>query len=107
MTPLDGLLAERAWSAKDFQRSGQVQSLFGSILAGLRDRYASASKLDPVELASEARLTLASVGRGIANSPDPEDARALFNELLPPEQEAILGKMRTPPLQIPHQPPPP
>lgn len=103
MTPLDGLLAELSWSAKDFQRSGQIQTPFGSILAGLRERYASASKLDPVELASEARLTLASVGRGIANSPDPEDARALFNELLPAEQEAILGKMATRSVQNPQQ----
>jgi hypothetical protein len=103
MTPLDGLLAELAWSAKDFQRSNQIQIPFGSLLAGLRGRYAGASKLDPVELASEARLTLASVGRGIANSPDPEDARALFNELLPAEQEAILGKMATRSVQNPQQ----
>jgi hypothetical protein len=103
MTPLDGLLAELAWSAKDFQRSSQIQTPFATILAGLREQYAGTTRLDPVELASEARLTLASLSRAIANSPDPDDARALFNELLPTEQEAVLGKMATRSVQNPQQ----
>ncbi len=93
MTPLDGLLAELAWSAEEFQRSNQNQTPFALILSGLREQYAGTTKLDPIELASEARLTLTSIARAIANSSDPDDARALFNELLPTEQEAVLAKM--------------
>jgi hypothetical protein len=103
MTPIDGLLAELAWNVMDYQRSNQNQIPFAAILAGLRHRYSAASKLDPLELASEARLTLTAIARSIAKSSDADDARALFNELLPAEQEAILGKMATRSVHNPQQ----
>jgi hypothetical protein len=103
MTPLDALLAELAWATTDFQRAGGINLRFAEVLAGLRERYAERAKLDPVELASEARLTLASVARGVSKSMDPEDARTLFNELFPVEQEATLARMATRQVENPQQ----
>ena len=54
MTPLDALLAELSWVAMDFVRGSTTQASFARILAGLRDRYATATKLDEVALSAEA-----------------------------------------------------
>jgi hypothetical protein len=94
MTPLDGLLAELAWSAMDFQR-GNATTTFSSVLASLRDKYAGTSKLDPLTLSGEAVSTLRSIAGSLSKGIDPEDSFALFNELAPAEQEAIQKRMAT------------
>lgn len=93
MTPIDGLLAELAWSAMDFQRGGQTAISFGSILANLRQQYARTTMLDPLSLSNEATLTLSAIARGIAGNIGEEDSIALFNELSPSEQQTILERM--------------
>ena len=95
LTMLDALLAELAWSAKDFLRGEQSDMPFGLVLADLRERYASTSKLDPVTLSGEASLTLSDIAKGVSERLDPEDGRVLFEEFSPSEQEAILQKMAT------------
>jgi hypothetical protein len=103
MTALDGLLDELAWGAMDFQRGRQATSSFAGILANLRSRYAGTMKLDPIELANDARLTLDSIARGVGGTLDSEDTQALFSELSPGEQEAILARMATRSVQNPQQ----
>ncbi|MYC59442.1 MAG: ATP-binding protein, partial [Gammaproteobacteria bacterium] len=58
LTTMDALLAEIAWSAKDFLRGEQSDLPFGLILADLRGRYSGTTKLDPITLSNEASLSL-------------------------------------------------
>ena len=102
LTTLDALLAELAWSAKDFLRGEQSEMPFGLIMADLRERYAGTTKLDPVTLSGEASLTLSDIAKGVSARLDPEDGRVLFEEFSPSEQEAILQKMATRQLTNPH-----
>ena len=95
LTTLDALLAELAWSAKDFLRGEQSDMPFGLVLADLRERYAGTTKLDPVTLSGEASLTLSDIAKEVSVRLDPEDGRVLFEEFSPSEQEAILQKMVT------------
>ena len=95
LTTLDALLAELAWSAKDFLRGEQSDMPFGLVLADLRERYAGTTKLDPVTLSGEASLTLSDIAKEVSERLDPEDGRVLFEEFSPSEQEAILQKMAT------------
>ena len=95
LTTLDALLAELAWSAKDFLRGEQSDIPFGLVLADLRERYAGTTKLDPVTLSGEASLTLSDIAKGVSQRLDPEDGRVLFEEFSPSEQDAILHKMAT------------
>jgi hypothetical protein len=101
LTPLDGLLAELAWAALDFYKSSQARPSFSQVLALLRSRYAGTMKLDPVELASEARLTIAAVARGVSDSLHADDANPLFAEFSPAEQETILSRMAARAVQSP------
>ena len=95
LTTVDALLAELAWSAKDFLRGEQSDSPFGLVLADLRERYAGVTKLDPVTLSGEAALTLSDIAKGVSERLDPEDGRVLFEAFSSSEQEAILQKMAT------------
>ena len=95
LTTLDALLAELAWSAKDFLRGEQSDSPFGLVLADLRERYAGVTKIDPVTLSGEAALTLSDIAKGLSERLDPEDGRVLFEAFSSSEQEAILQKMAT------------
>lgn len=101
MTALDGLLADLASAALDFSRAGQSKPLFSQILSRLRSRYAGPLKLDPVELTSDARLTLASIARGVGKALGAEDAGSMFAEFSPAEQEVILAKMAARAVQSP------
>ncbi len=103
LTPLDALLAELAWWAMDFQRGQSEEATFAGILTSLRIRYARGSALDPVALSGEANLTLGAIGRGLARTVEPEDARSLFNEFGPTEQAAILQRMATRNVRHPQQ----
>lgn len=103
MTPLDALLAELAWSAMDLQRGSSSQVGFSSVLAGLREKYAGTTKLDPVVLSSDATAALNSVAKSLSDNVDSEDSLALFNELSPTEREAILGRMATRSVRNPQQ----
>ncbi len=95
LTTLDALLAELAWSAKDFLRGEQTDIPFGQILAELRERYAGTTKLDPANLSGEASLTLTEIAKGVSGRLNLEDGRALFEEFTTSQQEAILQKMVT------------
>src|SRR5439155_13596780 len=77
MTPLDALLAELAWSAMDFLRGQRANVSFASVLAALRERYATRTKLDPVALSADAAATLRSIARGVSANIDQGDAEAL------------------------------
>lgn len=102
MTALDALLCDLAWSAADFAR-GQFDVPFSTILAGLREDYAASMKLDPIALATDAASTLTHIGRGVAARLETDDARALFEELSPAEQDAILHRMATRSVRNPQQ----
>ena len=95
LTTLDALLAELAWSAKDFLRGEQADLPFGLVLADFRERYAGTTKLDAVTLSGEASLTLSDITKGVSEQLDPEDGRVLFEESSSSEQDAILHKMAT------------
>jgi hypothetical protein len=93
MTPNDGLLAELAWSAMDFLRSGNTTVTFGSLIAEMRARYATQSALDAVVLSNEARQTLTRVAAAVSRGIEPSDAPVLFKELVMDDQKAILQRM--------------
>jgi hypothetical protein len=93
MTPLDGLLSELAWSAMDFLRTRRTELNFAAILACLRRDYAGVSKLDPVALSGEATTVLNTIAHSLSKSIAPEDARPLFEELTPLEQDAVHQKL--------------
>lgn len=95
MTPLDGLLAQLAWSAMDFLRDSNRDVTFASILAELRERHAGGSVLDPTTLSAEARQTLMSIASTIAPHLDSNDAPALFQALPLADQQAIQHRMAT------------
>jgi hypothetical protein len=93
MTPLDGLLAELAWSAMEFIRGGNTNVTFGLVLAELRARYAAQSSLDAVVLSTEARQTMNSIAAAVSRGIEPSDAPVLFKELSLDDQKAILQRM--------------
>jgi hypothetical protein len=96
MTPLDGLLAELAYSALDFLRGGGATAVtFGSVLAELRLRYAGIHALDSVELGNEARQVLVDIAATLPGNIDSADAVSLFNDLPAADQDAIFQKMAT------------
>lgn len=103
MTPLDGLLAELAWSAMDFLRGTPSSGTFASVLAYLRDQYAGTNKLDIYALSGEATLTLRAIAESVSRHVEPEDGRALFDELYPTEQDGILQRMASRDTPNPHQ----
>ncbi len=93
MTPLDGLLAELAWSAIDFLRGNSGSASFASVLAELRQRYATAHALDAVELGNQSRQVLLDIATTLKANVDATDAIALFNDLPSADQDAIFQKM--------------
>lgn len=93
LTPLDALLAELAWSAMDFMHGRETAGTFASVLASLRERYAGLTRLDPATLSAEAASTLRAMAGSLAGTLLPEDAKALFQELSPTEQEVVLGRL--------------
>lgn len=93
LTPLDALLAQLAWSAMDFVRSSHTATSFAEVLASLRERYAQANKLDPVDLASEAEMSLSSLANSLGGALSPDEARSLFEELTTQEKDSIMHKM--------------
>lgn len=103
LTPLDGLLAELAWSGMEFERGNPTGATYGLILSSLRGRFAGPSKLDPTSLSGEARQILTMVAGGLSRSVDSEDAQALFNELDISDREIIQQKMATRSVPSPQQ----
>jgi hypothetical protein len=93
MIPLDALLSQLAWLAADFERGQASGHGFAAILASLRLKYATATKLDPSTLISEAAARLVEIGRSIAGHIIPTDARAFFDELAPARQESVRVAM--------------
>jgi hypothetical protein len=93
LTPLDALLDQLAWAALDFNRGMGTETTFAIVLAGLRDRYAGTSKLDPIALSTEAAMTLTSIAGSLPANVTPEDSRILFTELSAAEQEAVMQRM--------------
>lgn len=93
MTPLDGLLAELAWAAMDFQRGNPSEATFATVLAGLRERYAGISKLDAAALSADASQSLSMIARSIGRHIAGKEGRKLFGELSKDEQAFIQQRM--------------
>jgi hypothetical protein len=93
LTPQDALLSELAWSAMDFLRAQQTSATFAGVLARLRIRYASDSKLDPVLLSGEAASVLRSFARSLSRNLQNGDSQVLFDELSPTEKTSILRRL--------------
>ena len=90
MTPLDALLAQLAWIAVDFLRGSRGSNLtFAAILAELRDRYATAAKLDHSALSVAAASSLAEVSGSLRKNIELGEGTALFSEFSPSEQDEI------------------
>jgi len=90
LTPTDALLSDLAHNAVSFApRSSEVP--FATVLAELRSRYSTGSRLDPGELTARASLLLGDIARRFAGSADAQDNEAYFAELTLSEQEHILS----------------
>lgn len=93
MTPLDALLAELSWAAMDFQRGNPSDAEFSTVLAGLREKYAGATKLDTATLSAEAAEMLSTIARSVGRNITPKNGRKLFAELSEDEQEFVRQRM--------------
>lgn len=102
LTPLDALLNEIAWLVSDFERGQGSRWSFGAILMGLREKYATASLLEPPDLVSESSAQLVDIARSIVGRISQQDARAFFDELSPSRQEAIRVAMASRGVTNPH-----
>jgi hypothetical protein len=90
LTPLDALLAEIAHRVIDFSRSRQqVTYTYAHVLADLRQQYASASRLDPTELAGQARATIEASARKVSGALTEAEAAAAFSSLSESEKETL------------------
>ena len=96
LTPLDALLIQLAWLIADFERGQGSRSTFPEILTALREKYATASLLNPQVLVSEALAQLVDISRSIVGRVSVEDARAFFDGLSPSRQESIRVAMARP-----------
>jgi len=90
LTELDALLCHLAWSGADITRGQTNAAAFASILADLREKYASLHKLDPVAIKAQADLVFNSIAKAWVKSVDEEDCRSLFNEDLSQRQREVI-----------------
>jgi len=95
LTPLDALLADVAAKIMDQQRSVRGDTPFATVMANLRELYATPSKLDPDELSVRAGRLLGDIANAVSRRIDEQEGAALFQELSPSEQEDILRSMVT------------
>jgi hypothetical protein len=93
LTPLDALLMQLAWFIGDFERGQGSRWTFGAIVTGLREKYATASLLNPQDLVSEALAQLVDIARSIVCRISVEDSRAFFDGLSPSRQESVRVAM--------------
>jgi hypothetical protein len=93
LTPLDALLADLAHLAVDASRGRQRPAGFSQVLAGLRSRYALASRLDAATLSVQASAILNQIAKSLARNVPPADAAALFGSLPLDEQNAIWDRI--------------
>lgn len=93
LTPADALYAELACSAADSARDRPSPPAFAQILAGIRERYASETKLDPAALSANAASSLTAMAKSLSRNVEPEDSVALFGDLEGTEQDAIWERM--------------
>jgi hypothetical protein len=96
LTPLDGLLAQLSWQIADFCRGNSNNShegLFQSILYRMRNKYAIQSKLDPLDLQTQAKIIFKSIAINMVKHLEKDDAQLLFNELGQENQQIILKIM--------------
>lgn len=93
LTPLDALLSELAQLATDSVRGHPQPVPFARILTALRDRYASASKLEPDGLNLQAAALLNQLAKSLARNVEPNDSAALFGSLSIEEQNAIWERI--------------
>ena len=91
-----------AWLTTDFERGQGSRWTFGAILTGLREKYATASLLDPQDLVSEAFAQLVDIARSIVGRISVGDARAFFDGLSPSRQESIRVAMASRGVANPH-----
>ena len=93
LTPLDGLLAELAWSAMDFVRDQSGPATFSSVLAELRSKYATAYALDLGVLSNEARQIFQEIAGSLRRNVDATDAAALFGSMSSQAKDVVLQGM--------------
>ncbi len=89
MTVADALTCQLAWQVVDFNREQGHSSSFGSVLAGLRDKYNVQSKLEPAALSGEATARLSEIARSVVGRVSPEDLKSYFDDCGPSVQDRI------------------
>lgn len=93
LTPVDVLLSELAHAAADSVRDADSPPTYGAILTSMRQRYATASRLDPTALSGMASAALSDMAKSLTKSVEPADAIALFGDLSGSAQDAIWERM--------------
>jgi len=94
MTEVDALLYALTSATMDFHKSNRLSTVSPDVvLASLRERYATRSKLDPMTLASAAQSVLHDMARSLRANLEEGDGSSLFFDLIIDEREAILRKM--------------
>jgi hypothetical protein len=97
-------VAEVAFLVYDFARGGTAaQPQYAAIIASLRRDYAGQTVLDPTTLANDANATMAAISKSVAGKLAPDENKALFGDLSPVEQDAILKRMATRQVRNPDQ----
>lgn len=89
LTPADALFAELAHHAADATRDRQEPVRFAHALTGIRQRYATSSRLDPGALTLQAAAVLSQMARSLTRNTEPADALALWTNLPSEDQDSV------------------
>ncbi len=94
MTPLDALLDELAYKTYEFLRdTSPASSVFASILADLRNEYATDGRLDSKEIIAQADALLREIGLSISRNIEPVEFEKLFGGLPDRVREGVRRKV--------------
>lgn len=97
----DALLNELAWVIMDFERGQGSSYSYGAVLASLRHKYASTSRIDLNTLRSDAQACLSQIAQALPGQLSREDSQSLFAELSSGRQDAIQMAMASRGVQSP------
>lgn len=89
MTPLDALITQLAWQARDLTHDHGEETPFVEFLFALREKYNVKSKLDPAALSAESLAQLADAATSVVGRVPADVLRSFFEDCGPSLQDRI------------------
>lgn len=93
LTPLDALLSELAHLMTDTTRSDPQAKTYSEILGNMRIKYASSTRLDLRELATDAKDLLRDISSAIASNCPEEERAQLFEDLGESDRQLVMKEL--------------